>query len=155
MLILPNNELFSVAEMSPVWSRKPTPYSKAKKIISSRDAFDVLFPIYPEIDMYESFWIMILGRANSIRGVSNISLGTESGTVADPKKIFQHALLGKASSIICFHNHPSGNLNPSSQDIQITKKIQESGRFLDLPMIDHLILSPEGNYFSFADEGML
>jgi DNA repair protein RadC len=83
-----------------------------------------------------------------------ISRGGISGTVADPKLIFAAALKASASSIILAHNHPSGSLKPSEADIRLTKKLKEGGLYLEIPVLDHIILSKEG-YYSFADEGLL
>ena len=80
--------------------------------------------------------------------------GGISGTVADPKVIFQVALKANASSVILCHNHPSGNTKPSDNDIQLTKKLKKAGEFLELNVLDHLIITPD-SYFSFADESLL
>ena len=87
-------------------------------------------------------------------GYSLISMGGLSGTVVDVRIIMQTALKANACSIILSHNHPSGNLTPSSQDRDINNKIKEAGRFLDIPVLDHLILTPEA-FLSFADEGLM
>ena len=104
--------------------------------------------------MVEQFWIILLNRANQVIRPELISEGGVSGTVADPKVIFKRALDKLASSIILIHNHPSGNLTPSQADIQLTHKLKEAGRCLDLPVLDHLIFTDHA-YYSFADEGML
>jgi len=83
---------------------------------------------------------------------ANISEGGLAGTVADPKKIFQLALEQHASSIILAHNHPSNNLQPSQNDVQLTKKIVAGGKSLDISILDHLIIGND-KYYSFADEG--
>lgn len=100
----------------------------------------------------ECFYILILNRANEAIGVKQISQGGVSGTVADPKVIFQSALKANASAIILSHNHPSGNLTPSSEDLKLTKKLKEGGKLLDISILDHIIYSTEG-YYSLADEG--
>ena len=87
-------------------------------------------------------------------GIVQISQGGIAGTVADPKLIFAAALKGCASSVILAHNHPSGNLTPSQADIQLTGKLKEAGKFLDLPVLNYVILAQEA-HFSFADEGLL
>jgi DNA repair protein RadC len=103
---------------------------------------------------YETFWILLLNRANRVIRKMSISEGGISGTVADPKKIFKMALEFNASSIILCHNHPSGNIQPSEADIKLTNKMKDAGILLDLPVLDHIIVG--GNdYFSFADEGMM
>lgn len=122
-------------------------------IASSRDAFDVMQPILSDL-AFEEFWIITLNRGNRIQKTVCISQGSVAGTVADPKKIFKLALEDNASAIILCHNHPSGLTQPSANDNIVTKKCQESGRFLELPVLDHLIIA--GNsYFSYADNGLL
>lgn len=124
-----------------------------KKIISSRDAFDIMHPVLSD-NNYEEFWIILLNRNNMVQKNHRISEGSISGTVADPKKIFKIALEGQASSIILCHNHPSGNIKPSNHDLQITEKCKKAGLFLELPVLDHIIIAGN-NYYSFADEGTL
>jgi len=124
-----------------------------KKIVSSRDAFELLHPIVSD-NNYEEFWIVTLNRGNVIKRTHKISEGSLAGTVADPKKIFKIALEDNASSVILCHNHPSGNRNPSKKDHEITQKCKAVGISLDLPVLDHIIIA-EDAYFSFADEGVL
>jgi DNA repair protein RadC len=103
---------------------------------------------------FEEFWILLVNRANKIIGKHQISQGGVSGTVADPKRIFQLALENLASGIILCHNHPSGNIQPSQQDIKLTRKINEGAKLLEINLLDHIILGDE-NYYSFADNGMM
>ncbi len=124
------------------------------KIDSSQQVYDLLLPNWLDIDYVESFYVVILNRGGRLIGVSKISFGSVSGTVADPKKIFQTALKANASGIILVHNHPSENLQPSASDRTITKKCVEAGKFLDLPVLDHIIVTRE-SFFSFADEGLM
>jgi len=129
--------------------------SDRPKISSSMDAAEQLRLIWsPHLERIEEFMVLVLNRANRVLGWSRISSGGISGTVADPKVIFQVALKANASSIILAHNHPSGNAQPSESDIQLTRKMKEAGKHLDLPVLDHLILTSEG-YYSFADEGLM
>lgn len=123
------------------------------KISSSKDVFDYFQGIFGDSN-YEAFYILLLNRANKVNKAVIISEGGLSGTVVDPKKIFKIALENNASSIILCHNHPSGNILPSDQDIKITKKLKNAGEMLDLPILDHIILG-EDNYYSFADESKL
>jgi DNA repair protein RadC len=106
------------------------------------------------IEFIEEFKIILLNRANRVLGIVPISVGGTSGTVADPKVIFVSALKCNAASIILVHNHPSGNLKPSQADIELTRKLKGAGQFLDLPVIEHIILTKDA-YFSFADEGLM
>lgn len=124
-----------------------------KKITSSSDVFQIFQPKLGDLP-FEEFWVLLLNRANKVIAETMISRGGVSGTVADTKIIFKTALDKLASSIILIHNHPSGNLQPSSQDIQLTNKMKEAGNVLDIAVLDHLIITDTG-YFSFADEGQM
>ncbi|HSY60335.1 MAG TPA: JAB domain-containing protein [Cytophaga sp.] len=106
------------------------------------------------IEWVESFIVIALNRANKALGFYKISSGGITATVADPKVILQFALLSNATSIILVHNHPSGNLKPSFADEQLTKKIDEAASYLDIKVLDHIIVTTEGSY-SFVDEGLL
>lgn len=123
------------------------------RVRSSRDAFDAIAPLISDL-AHEEFWILLLNRANQIIGREQISSGGTAGTVVDAKMIFLRALEGRAASIILCHNHPSGALQPSQADLELTKRLRHAGSTLDTPVIDHLIISEKG-YFSFADEGIL
>ncbi len=109
---------------------------------------------YETIEFIEEFKIILLNRANRVLGIVPISIGGTSGTIADPKVIFVSALKCNASSIVLCHNHPSGNLKPSHADIELTKKLKNAGLFLDLPILDHIILTKDG-FLSFADEYLM
>ena len=132
--------------------RQISPIHVKAKIKSSKDAFNLLGPILSDLAV-EEFWIACLNRANSILSKEKISSGGIHGTVVDPKVIYAKALSKGASSIILFHNHPSGNLVPSREDLSITKKLKEAGLLLDINVLDHLIIG-NGSYFSFMDEGI-
>lgn len=103
---------------------------------------------------YEVFAVVFLNRANKINHFEIISKGGITGTVADPRVILKKALEEDATSIVLCHNHPSGNLQPSRADEELTKKIKEAANYLDIKIIDHIIVSEEG-FYSFADEGIL
>ena len=103
---------------------------------------------------YENFCVLLLNRANKVLKTVRISDGGITGTVVDPRKVFKVALDNNATSIILGHNHPSGQLTPSDADIQLTKKMKAAGETLDLPVLDHIIVG-DGNYYSFADEGIM
>jgi DNA repair protein RadC len=124
-----------------------------EKICSSRDGFDILYPRMCDL-VHEQFWVITLNRANKVIAVHTMSDGGLTGTVADPRKIFAQALKDGATSIILSHNHPSGNLTPSQADIDLTKKMKEGGKLLDICVFDHLIIAGD-RYYSFADEGMI
>jgi len=124
-----------------------------KKVKTSHDAFEYLYGFVSDLN-YEQFWVLFLDRANQMIGIKQISDGGVAGTVADPKKIFKLALEANASSVVLCHNHPSGQLKPSPQDITLTKKMVAAGETIEIKVLDHLIIG--GNtFYSFADEGML
>lgn len=133
--------------------RKESDIVKREKITSSKDIFEVFHAQFMDLP-HEEFHVLLLTRSNAIIRKEFISRGGVSGTIVDPKIIFKIALEHLASSIILCHNHPSGNLRPSDQDISLTKKLKEAGALLEIPILDHLIISNTG-YFSFADEGMM
>ena len=125
------------------------------KIQTAEDGYTYLKPLYEDfVDLREAFIVLYLNRSNNIIGHFVASTGGVSGTVVDSKLIFATGLACLASSILLSHNHPSGNTKPSEQDLQITKKIKECGKLLDMPVLDHLILTSE-TYYSFANEGLL
>lgn len=103
---------------------------------------------------YESFCVLLLNRANKVLKTVRVSDGGITGTVVDQRKVFKIALDNNATSIILGHNHPSGQLTPSAADIDLTKKMKAAGETLDLPVLDHIIVG-DGNYYSFADEGIM
>ncbi len=134
--------------------RKQTSLAKKlKQISSSNDAYQIFSPILSDLK-HEEFWILLLNRNNRVLGAKQISSGGVSGTVVDPKVIFKVALDKLASAIILSHNHPSGNLKPSKQDIAITKKLSIAGNAIEIKVLDHIIVTQTG-YYSFADEGIL
>lgn len=122
---------------------------------SSRDAFEYIASSLND-KPHEEFWILTLNRANKVTGKHKVSEGGLTGTVADQRIIFKKALDEMACGMVLAHNHPSGMLKPSQADIQLTKRMVEAGKILDISIMDHLILSGSGTqYYSFADEGML
>lgn len=138
-----------------IFYRNKVRLSDMEKVCGSKDVYDVLQRIWSEkIDHVEEFMVLCLNRANRVLGWAKVSQGGLSGTVADPKVIFQVALKSNACSLILAHNHPSGNLQPSEADIHLTRKLKDAGVLLDLPVLDHLIVTSE-SYYSFADEGLL
>lgn len=123
------------------------------RVSTSRDAYLAISTMLNDLH-HEEFWLLFLNKANEIFSREQLSIGGSAGTVADVKIAFKMAIDAKASAIIAVHNHPSGNLKPSEADTQLTKKMREAGKILDIPLLDHLIISERG-YFSFADEGIL
>lgn len=128
------------------------PYEKPK-IIGSRDAYELLKSDLLDIQ-HEEFWIILVNRAGRMISKKQVSQGGVAGTVADPKIIFKTAVEALASGIILAHNHPSGNLSASPSDMNLTKKLKEAGKLLEIQVLDHIILAGH-KYFSFADEGLL
>ena len=124
-----------------------------RRITCSRDAYDEIRPHLLD-KPHEEFWILLLNRGNELIRPVQISAGGISGTVADPRIIFKAGLEQLASGIILVHNHPSGNLTPSQADKDLTRKLKDGARLLDMPILDHLIFT-DRTYLSFADEGIL
>lgn len=133
--------------------RKETSQQQQVLVQSSKDVYEAIRSQFTDLN-HEEFWILLLNRANKITSKHLISKGGQAGTVADPKIIFNTALQNHAASVILAHNHPSGNLKPSQADIDLTRKLKSAGAFLDIPVLDHLIVTDAG-FFSFTDEGML
>jgi DNA repair protein RadC len=133
--------------------RKETTETKKEKVTCSKDVFEIMLPFFQDLP-HEEFHILLLNRTNVVIRKEKISSGGVSATTVDPKLIFRKAVEHLASSIILCHNHPSGNLYPSQEDIKLTQKIKEAGSSMEIPVLDHLIISDSG-YFSFADEGMM
>lgn len=123
------------------------------QITSSREAFKVIAPLLMDLP-HEEFWILLLNRANRVMAREQVSIGGVSGTVVDAKIIFRKAIEGNACSLILCHNHPSGNLQPSQADIDLTHKLVAAGKNLDILVLDHLIVAETG-YYSLADEGVI
>ena len=123
------------------------------KITSSTDAH-VIFRTELADLAHEEFWILLLNKANRVMAKQRISAGGQSMTIVDPKLIFKIALEHNAASIILGHNHPSGNLHASTADMHITKKLVEAGKLLELPVLDHIILT-DHSFISMADEGLI
>jgi DNA repair protein RadC len=146
---------FPVQELQVTYKQKFKP-SERPKITTSADCFRVLLSLWNlgTIGFIESFKILLLNRAHRVIGAYEVSTGGICGTVVDPRVIFAVAVKSCATSIILAHNHPSGNLNPSEADLQLTSKIRQGGLLLDIMVLDHLILTEEG-YHSFADEGLM
>ncbi|PJJ10859.1 DNA repair protein RadC [Flavobacterium sp. 1] len=123
-----------------------------KKITSSKAVFEVMQPIIGELP-HEEFWVLFLNNSNKILFKSQLSKGSMTGTMVDVRIVFKIAFEQNATAIILAHNHPSGKLQASDADIQITKKIKNAGQQLDIPVLDHIIVTETG-YYSFADEGI-
>ena len=123
------------------------------KITSSKDVFNLMQPVIGDLE-HEEFWVLFLNNSNKVLSKSQISKGGLTATVVDVRLLFKRALELASVGIIVCHNHPSGKLQPSTADKQLTQKIKEAGCTLDIKLLDHLIIT-EKVYFSFADEGVL
>lgn len=149
------SQQLQVAEIQLIYKSKIAP-SLRPKITSSHDGYKILINHWDKsrIEFVEQFKVLLLNRANKAIGIFEVSTGSSTGTVADPKLIFAAAIKANACGVIVSHNHPSGNLSPSQADIDLTKKLKEGGKFLEISVLDHLIITTEG-YYSFADEGII
>lgn len=146
---------FEVAEIQLSYKSKVKP-SQRPKITSSKEAYEIFLENWDEdkLEFVEQFKILLLNRANKVLGIYEVSTGGVSATIADPKLIFAAAIKANASAIILSHSHPSGNLKPSDADLRLTKKLKDGGVFLEISVLDHIIVTSEG-YYSFADEGLM
>lgn len=128
--------------------------SKQKqKITCSNDVFEIIFPYVENLE-HEEFWVIFLNQANKIIEIKNVSSGGITGTVFDVRLVFKDALLLQATNLILCHNHPSGNLQPSNADKDVTSKASEAGNLMHISVLDHLIIA-DNQFFSFADESLI
>lgn len=123
------------------------------RIGGSRDAYNAVAPLLTDLH-HEEFWVLLLNKSNEVFARQQLSSGGMAGTVVDVKLFFKAALDARAAAVIAVHNHPSGSLQPSAADLDLTKRLRKAGELFDLPLLDHLIVSERG-YYSFADEGTL
>lgn len=130
-----------------------TPGEKIK-ISNSTDAYNILSKLFSEdtVAWTEEVILLAVNKANEVYGWYRLSQGGTTGTILDPKVVFSILLNAGASGFMVAHNHPSGNLKPSQEDIRITKKLFNAGDFLDITLLDHIIITPNGSYLSMADE---
>jgi DNA repair protein RadC len=133
--------------------RKESEPDEKPKVVTSSDAAAIFKPLLSDLP-HEEFWVLLLNRNNLVIDKLMVSQGGLSGTIIDVRIILKMALDKLACSIILCHNHPSGNLMPSEADKEITRKIKEAGKHMDIPVLDHLIIGNDA-YFSFADEGII
>ena len=123
------------------------------QIKGSKDAANYIRPMIGDL-FHEEFWVIYLNRQNQILTTRKLSMGGMTGTVIDVRLVIKSALDLHATSMVFCHNHPSGNLQPSDADRKITRQLKDAGAMMEIPVMDHLIVTSMG-YFSFADEGML
>ena len=131
--------------------------SQAPKITSSASATELLFEAWnkDQIGLQECFKVILLNNANKVKGIYEVSTGGITGTMVDLRIVFAVILKSLTTAVILVHNHPSGTLKPSEADKSLTEKIKKAAVLFDVKVLDHLIICLEGDYFSFADEGML
>jgi DNA repair protein RadC len=126
-----------------------------KQIQNANDSSEFIRQFYQgDIEIYESFFLLLLNNSNQTIGYAKISQGGVTSTVVDVKIIAKYAVDSLATGIILAHNHPSGNLNPSSVDISITNKVKEAMKFFDIAVLDHIILTAD-SFYSFANNGLM
>lgn len=130
--------------------------SDRPKIVNQDDAYRLFINTWDatKIELVEQFKVMLLNHAGRVLGICTLSSGGITSTVVDPRQIFSVALKANATQIILAHNHPSGNLKPSNQDYEVSRKLKAAGQLLDIRVSDHLIISVEG-FYSLASEGVL
>ncbi len=148
-------EWTKVAEVELVYKTK-VKASERPVIKSSKDCYDIFNELWDEnkMEIQEEFKVLLLNRANRVLGVYQAFAGGMTEVSIDPRLILAAAVKSLSVAIVLSHNHPSGSLKPSRADEELTAKIKEAARYLDIKVIDHLIVSSEG-YLSFADEGLL
>ncbi|WP_407404711.1 DNA repair protein RadC [Chryseobacterium sp.] len=123
------------------------------KIAGSKDAYQIL-KLHLEDLRTEEFWALFLNQSNKVIHIEQLTQGGINQSIVDIRILFKAALDHFSTGIIISHNHPSGNLKPSQEDISVTKKIREAGTLLNIQLLDHLIIT-QNSYLSFADEGLL
>ena len=150
-----NQNWQTVSEIELIYKTK-VKNSERPQIKSSKDAYKLALSAWDcnKIESFEQFKVLLLNQSHKALGIYEMSSGGIAGTVVDIRLIFSAALKANATSLMMIHNHPSGNLTASEADKQITRKVKEAGRLLDITLLDSLIITTE-SYYSFADEGAL
>ena len=147
-------KVFGIAELSINYRLSETVVNR-DKVLSSAHAADLIRPFYGmDIELRESFFIMVLNNANHVIGVSKLSVGSGNACVVDTRLVLLYAVQMLGYGVIMVHNHPSGTLKPSNADKELTAKMKQALQLVDIKLLDHLILTQE-SYFSFGDEGLI
>ncbi|MBJ6361820.1 DNA repair protein RadC [Paenibacillus sp. MAHUQ-46] len=127
----------------------------SKVIRSPRDAYQIIQTVLDiEHEATEVFGILTLNVKMAVAGIHVLSTGGLSSAIVHPREVFKAAILNNATSIICFHNHPSGDISPSLEDIKMTERLKDAGELMGIPLMDHVIIG-DGQYFSFQEQGMI
>lgn len=124
------------------------------QIRCSADACRVLTTYLADVDR-EHFVVLMLDQKNHVIGIHTVSMGSLTASIVHPREVYKAAILANAAAIMCGHNHPSGDPQPSREDRAITQRLAEAGKLLGINVVDHIIIGGAGTYFSFADEGLL
>ncbi|ALU24696.1 JAB domain-containing protein [Myroides odoratimimus] len=150
-----NKEWLIASEVELIYKSK-VKASQRPQITSSYSAYQIALKAWDsnKIELLEQFKVLMLSNNNKVLGVLEVSSGGITGTIVDLRIIFSALLKSHATAFLIIHNHPSGKLAPSDADRQITKKIKEASKILDITLLDHLIITAE-SYYSFVDEGIL
>ncbi|EPH09625.1 MULTISPECIES: RadC family protein [Myroides] len=150
-----NTEWLIASEVELIYKSK-VKASQRPQITSSYSAYHIALKAWDinKIELLEQFKVLMLSNNNKVLGVLEVSSGGITGTIVDLRIIFSALLKANTTAFLIVHNHPSGKLAPSDADRQITRKIKEASKILDINLLDHLIITAEG-YYSFADEGIL
>ncbi|AJA68931.1 RadC-like protein [Myroides sp. A21] len=150
-----NTEWLIASEVELIYKSK-VKASQRPQITSSYSAYQIALKAWDsnKIELLEQFKVLMLSNNNKVLGVLEVSSGGITGTIVDLRIIFSALLKANATAFLIVHNHPSGKLAPSDADRQITRKIKEVSKILDITLLDHLIITAE-SYYSFADEGIL
>lgn len=146
------DSLLQIAEVELTYKKKKKGVTKIKDSKSAVEIFRRVW--HDDFELRERFYVLYVNRANNVMAVQEISSGGIAGTLVDSKLVFATALKMVASGIILAHNHPSGNMRPSNDDLTITKRIKDGAKLLEMAVLDHVILTDD-SYYSFADEGVL
>ncbi|MHA7831816.1 MAG: JAB domain-containing protein [Flagellimonas sp.] len=133
------------------------PAKQWPKIEHSREAAALLHQTWDHdtIALYETFKVVVMNNGNKVKAIMELSHGGMTAAMVDVRLLFGIVLKVAGTAIILAHNHPSGTLNPSQPDRQITEKVKKAAQLLDIRLLDHILLVPDGNHYSFADEGIL
>ena len=130
---------------------------KSPTIKCSKDSAELLFKHWSKntIGLQESFKVLLLNNSNKVKGIYELSKGSITGTMVDLRILFAVILKSLSVGVIISHNHPSNKLKPSEADKKLTEKIKNAAAFFDVKVLDHLIITPNGEYYSFADNGLI